>query len=482
MVHLMGMLPIRKLNPSKVALTSYYSKTFISRSEKKVHDYPGWMTNQIAARGLDTTDDSISDVMLADVFDSYAVTPRIYSIMSKRFRSYRAGTHEFFFDYNARHKHFGQEWVEAAERPGYTVIGRHLKNPIVVDNLDALYEIVDGKIQELGRFEDLLALKGKQPLETVEVKVLNKQIPLGFLMGYLLGLDHLADLIKANPRRVPNGERLHVSDDEFVVKFEDESWVMSRNHKVAAMLFSGFNTYERSVQNYSAHLFNRKEIYLNVLEQNRVGVRYLREADLMMEMFVDPITRTILEEMKEPTDLIGLFVRSCELLMTDWSPSETDMRYMRVAGYERIPGAIYGELVRSIRGHRSRGSMANAKMEMKPFSVWQAITQDSANKLVEESNPLHNLKEKEELTYSGTGGRSSRSMVQRTRVFHDSDLGMISEATKDSGDVAITTFMTMDPNLTSLYGTTKPYDPKTDGPAKLVSTPMLFSPAADRED
>lgn len=475
-------IPIRKLSPSRVALTSYYAKTFVNRSQKKVHDYTGWLTNQIAARGLDPEDQSITDIMLADVFDSYQVVPRIYSALAQRFRAFRAGEYEFFLDYHTRHQHFGQEWVETAEREGWTVIGRHRKKPIVVDRADALYVIDGESIQELGRIETLIGLQGKAPIEVTEVKILNKQLPLGIILAYLLGLDGLIEITNATPRRVPTGERLFLADHEFAVRFEDEALVFSRDNRIATMLFAGFNVYEQSIRNYASHLFNRKDIYQNVLDQNRIGPRYLREAELMRDLFVDPITRTILEQMREPTDLVGLLLRSCELLMTDWSPAETDMRYMRIRGYERLAGTVYSELVRSIRGQRSRGSVANSKIEMAPYAVWQAITQDSANKQVEESNPIHNLKEKEEVTFSGSGGRSARSMVKRTRVFHENDMGVISEATKDSGDVAITTFLTMDPNLVDLYGRIKPFDPKENGPASMVSTSALVSPAADRDD
>ncbi len=66
--------------------------------------------------------------------------------------------------------------------------------------------------------------------------------------------------------------------------------------------------------------------------------------DLIVDMFIDPITKEILTEMKEPTDFIGLLVRSAELLQTDWSPDETDMMHMRIKGYERMAGAVYTEL------------------------------------------------------------------------------------------------------------------------------------------
>lgn len=477
-----GDLPIRKLSSSKVALTSYYSKTFVNRSEKQIHNYSGWLTNQIAAKGMDPTDDEVTNIMLANVYDSYDVVPRIYSVLGSRLRAFKLRDMEFFLDYRGRESKYGAERVQAAEQNKLTVIGNIGKDLMAVDASDTIYHLKADQIIELGKFEGLMGMAGKMPLEMTEIKVLNKSLPMGLVLGYLLGLEEVLKVLKLQPRRVAAGERLHLGEDEFALRFSDEALVFSRENKLAAMILSGFITYEDSIRNYPVHLFDKKDIYLNLLEQNRVGLRYLREVDLMQEMFIDPITETILKQMNEPTDFIGLMIRSCELLLTDWAPAETDMAYMRNRGYERLPGAVYSELVRSVRAQRSKGSVANAKIELAPYAVWQLIQQDPAVKLVEESNPIHNLKEKEEITFSGVGGRSGRSMVKRTRVHHENDKGIISEATKDSGDVAITTFLTGDPNLIDLYGMTRRYDPKTDGPTSLLSSSALLAPCADRDD
>lgn len=474
--------PIRKVNSSTVSLTSYYSKTNVNRSEKQIHNYTGWLTNQIAARGMDPDDNRVTNILQATVYNSYDVVPRIYSILAQRFRSFRLEDIDFFFDYRNREAHFGAERVAEIEKDGLVLMGKQGKNYVAVDKTDTLYSVAGDTITELGKFETIFKPTGKQPMEMTEVKVLNKQLPVGIVLAYLLGLDKLLQVLNLRPRRVPAGERLNLSDEDFALRFEDEALIFPRDNKVASMILSGFNVFENTIRNYPVHLFDKKDIYLNLLEHNRIGVRYLREIDQMEEMFVDPITEMLLEQMGEPTDFIGLLIRSCELLLTDWAPSETDMDFMRSRGYERIAGVIYGELVRSIRQHRAKGQMANSKIEMPPYAVWQTIQQDPAVKLVEESNPIHNLKEKEEITFSGHGGRSGRSMVKRTRVFHQSDMGVISEATKDSGDVAITTFMTADPNLTDLYGNTRRYDPDKDGAASLLSTSALLSPAADRDD
>ncbi len=475
-------VPIRKVGPDKVALTSYYSKVFVSRSEKQVNNYPGWITNTVAARGMDTEDTRVTLLMIANVLDTRNVTPRIYSIMAARFRSFNMGDNEFFFDYNSRKAMFGEERVNAAERNHMTVIGRRGKDLLVVDKSDALYISKGEQLEPIGTFETLLELTGKGPIERAEIKVFGKLIPVGMFLGYQMGLTRLCEVLGVKPRRVPAGERLYLADDEYALRFEDEAWVFQQDHKVSTLVLSGFLAFEKTIRNYAAHLFDRKDIYLNVLEQGKISQRYLREMDLMVDLFVDPITKGILVEMGEPTTFVGLVRRATELLETDWAPDETDMAFMRIRGYERIAGAVYSEMVQSVRRFRASGNPGTAKMDLPPYAVSQVIHQDPAVKVVEESNPVHNLKEKEELTYSGEGGRGARSMVKTTRVMHPNDVGVISEASKDSADVGVTTFLTADPNLTGLRGLTSEADLKNIAPATLISTSMLLAPCADRDD
>lgn len=477
-----GDVPIRKLSPAKVALTSYYNKVFVSRSEKQVNNYPGWLTNQIALAAMDETNTLITNSMLADVSDTTIRTPRIYSIMASRFRSFHSGDYHFFFDYHARKAEFGEAKVDAVEKDGLLVIGSRNGNLLVVDNTDTIYEAKGLELSTVGSMETILGITGAPPAEMAEIRVFGKQIPVGLFLAYQLGLTELFKLMGVTPRKVPTGTRANMSDDEIALRFEDEMWIFPQDRTSRTLILSGLASYERITRNYSSHLFDRKDIYFNVLEQSRIGVRYLREMDLMTELFVDPITEEILKEMGEPTDFVGLVLRACSLLETDWSPAETDMEYMRIKGYERFAGAVYAELVKAIRTQRARGSAANAKIDMHPDAVWIGVQLDPVKKAVEESNPVHNVREREEVTFSGVGGRSARSMVGRTRVFHPNDMGVISESTKDSADVAITTFTTADPTLLNVRGMTRRFDPTKDGITSVMSSPALLSPGADRDD
>lgn len=487
-------VPIRKINRDRVALSSYYAKIFVDRSTRSVFDYDKWITNQIVKMGQDKENTTLTEMRLADVADYSQDLPRIYAIISSRIMAFTCNG-QYWFDYKNRLKSklFTEADLTAIESKykGWTAVGRRDKRYIMVDRNDQFY-LVDNhtdKVTELGAIEDILGIsKEKAPVSVAEVSIFGKVIPIGAVLGYLLGFNALLENTKAKFRVVPLGTNLKMSDDEYALRFLDETLVFDKLDQRNALIFGGFLQYHRQIRQFSRHSFNDKDVYFNVLNENNIGLRYLRELDLMNAMFVDPITKGVLEWMKEPTEFIPLLERACEMLVTRYIPVAVEGAdgliegLERAKGYERIPGAIYSELVRSVRVYNSRNASNTSQVTMKPHEVWTNIVQDPAAALVDDINPIQNLKQKEIITYGGRGGRSSRSMTAEARLYKESDLGFISEATVDSGDVAVITYMPPNANLTSVRGTVRTFKPGEDGASSLVSTAALISPCSDRDD
>jgi len=486
-------VPIRKVNPTRVALTSYYSKLFIERSQRSVFNYDAWIGKQIVAKGLDQTDNDINNVKVADVADFGLDLPTIYTIIGSRVMSFESNG-QYWFDYKNRHRSrvLDMVQVEALENkhPGMVVCGKRGNGYVLVDRDNAFY-LVKGneQVEELGHVEELFNLnREKAPVGMAEISIFGKTMPVGIALAYLVGFDRLLELTKASFRTVPVGTRLQMGPDEYALKFLDETVVLDKTDDKVSMIFAGFVHYHKQIKSFSRHSFNAKDVYFTVLDANGIGLRYLRELDLMNAMWVDPITKGVLEWMKEPTEYVPLLLRAVELLINRYVPTVVEGAeglidgLERAKGYERIPGAVYGELVRSIRVYNSRSASSNSQVTMKPHEVWTNIVQDPASALVDDINPIQNLKQKEIITYGGRGGRSSRSMTAESRLYKESDIGFISGDTVDSGDVAVITYMSPNANITSIRGTVRKYDKEKDGSANLLSTSALISPFSDRDD
>jgi len=490
-----GDLPIRKIETSRVGLTSYYGKVFVTRSEKKVNDYGDWLRRNIMAAGLDLDNPHVSALHPANVFDHLFQAPRLYSICAMGFRGFtvkpgawpekvKFSSLEFNFDHTKREQLYGKDVLARVEKEGALMVGTTDKrDPMIMTADGGISVIADGKMINLASFDELCGFDPmKAPVDFAVVSVFGQNIPLGVVLAYEMGLSSLLKHLGVEPRRVPAGKRVGLTGEEYSIAFADETLVFRKKDKLPAIILAGFNEYWKAVKQYSVYEFDKRGVYLNVLEASGVGSRYLREIDLLYQLWVDPITRELLVELHEPTQFQDILLRAAELLLTDTHPRTLDTSYQRFKGYERFAGAVYTELVNAIRTHNGRPGKSKQPLDLNPFEVWKAISEDPSKLTVKDINPIENLKQQESVTYSGTGGRNSRSMTKNTRAYDENDMGVISESTVDSSDVAVNTYMSANPQFVSLRGLTKRYDLHKTGATSLLSTSALLSVAADKDD
>ena len=483
-----GDLPIRKVSPNTVSLTSYYSKMFVKRSERAVNNYGSWLENQIVSRGITMEDESVTNIKMSDVFYHDVQVPRVYSTIAARVNAFETNGFQMMFDYAKRDEFFGDVTVKAieGEKHDRVLIGKNNRELLFMNFENDIYKVDNVNPSEpvlVGKIEQLIGIPmNKRPLDIAEVDIFGKTIPVVYILAYHIGLGNLISTMKATCRRVKTGNNYDLQEDEYIVKFEDEALIFKRDEEVPMMLFAGLNRFHRDIKYYSVYSFDKKDVYGNVFEDNGIGARHLREFDLMFKMWVDHITLDLLKDMGEPTDLFNLFISAVRKLKTDFHPAQMDNAWMRDKGYERVAGLMYFELVKAMRVYNSKPANANAAVEVNPQAVWMSILQDQSVMPIEESNPIQCLKEKEEVISSGKGGRTARSMTEKSRQFHANSIGVVSEATKDNADVATITYLTADPNYTSLRGTTRRLSEAKGNAAKIVSTSMLLAPGADIDD
>ena len=480
-----GMLPLRKVSPTRVALTTYYSKLFVNRSQRKVDDYGSWLIQNILlmAEVPAETGPRISNLVYGRAFKHTVTQPRHFSILATKFKEFEVANIHFHFDIGYWQEKLGEavvnSYIDSHEMPCGWLHGDRL---VVMSDVGTLY-VKGAESDGATTIEELLGLDlSKAPTDVVDLTFMGKNIPIGVVLGYFYGVSNLLRLLKPQTRVVARGARADIQPHEFAVKFADVALIFSREDRLASLVFSGFNAYHKSVTIYNFDEFNRKDVYGSILDRQGLGSRYVRELDNMRALFIDPISKQLLADMNEPTEFPPLLLRAVNLLLTDYHPEEIDGKFRREKGYERVAGHVYAELTKGLRRYKSRPVTSRAQVEIPPTAVWSAIQSDPSVTGIEESNPIHNLKEKANLTFGGVGGRSSRSLVRSTRAFHPNDLGVVSEATVDSSDVAVTTFLSANPRLATLRGvhSTEPLD--FSNTTQFLSPSALISPGATHDD
>lgn len=471
-------IPIRKTGPNEVGLTSYVSKVFVRRSEKVVHDYSEWLRTRIQPL---VEAKVITKAEYGDVFNPEIKAPRQFTAVANSFSAFTASGIDFRFNIDPTTLTLEKDAVKQWEALSVWPCGTKQGKLVFMDQYGTV--LADDLKTPLGQFEELLGVdSSKAPVDVVTVKVLDKTIPMGVILSYYLGFSNYLKSLGVTYRTVARGSRLELTPDEFTIVFADQTVILSRLEQRSAMAMNGFNAFKRSISKYNLMEFDSKDVYGAIFDQEGMGGRYLRELDITNDLWVDPITRGILESRGEPTEWVDILKYSLDLLMDDRHPREGAGDQRRTRGYERIAGHVYSELVRSARRNKTRHVTAKAGFELNPNQIWINIQTDTAVGIVNELNPIEELKEIELLTFSGTGGRSARTMVHSTRAFDKSDLGTVSEAGVDNSNVAVTTFSPPDPNYADLRGMRNASDVNLKETAKVLSTTALVSPCIEHDD
>jgi hypothetical protein len=479
-----GDIPIRKTAPNEVALSSFYGKLFVIRGRTNSVNYAHWISDKMSAKLIDSRPNNpFSNPAFGNCEDQDLKCSEVYSGIATTISAFDYSGYRFHFSQKEMEKAVGAETFARLKTTNRLPIGHGQTGFILLDNEGIVYEYREGVETSLGRFDEYLKLPvSTAPNEYISVGLFGKYVPLGVMLGMKMGLSNLISSLGVTPRVVPAGKRLNLGIREYALTFSDESYVFSKDDRMASLILSGFDSYWKSLRSYSVLSFDQPGAYVNLLENNGLSVRYSREIDLLFQMFVDPVTKDLLTQMNEPTTFRGLLFRSAELLMDDRYKDELDGAYLRLKGYDRIAAAVYAEMVISLRTHNGRLGKNNAPIEMHPYAVWKRIVEDPSKIQVQEINPIKQLKEQEAVTYAGVGGRSKRAMTKNTRRYHPNDMGTISESTVDSSDVGINLHMSANPKLISIRGLTSRYDFDKDGPASLLSTSALLAPGSDRDD
>lgn len=475
------MLPIRKIAPRIVALSSYYGKTFVQMNPKVVNDSLAWLYRKVNEASL-TQGNFIHDVNPGNVFDNDFEAPFIYGALGQEYEQFKAGTNNFFFERKYAEKNVNPELLKLIEKNGRRWCGwTKSMSPIVVDKDNNFHVVSKEGEKLLGDIYDVLSLDPEKcPVDIAEIRIFSKYVPVGILLGYYLGFTALLGLLKVKYRVVEGRKQKNLEKFEYAVTFKDKSYIFSSKDRVSSMILAGFTDFEKIIKLYDAANFEHKDVYLNLLTAKKIGVIYIREMDMMEHCFIDPITREILETMKEPVTFIKLIFRACEMLTTYTHPTSQDRSAMRDRGYERFAGVLYKELMRSVRDFRNKNLVGRSKINMSPFQVWNTIMKDSSLKIVEEINPIQNLKESEVVVYSGEGGRDKDSMTKPTRAFHKSDVGVMSESSVDNSGVGTIAYLSANPNIKDLRGLMP--EEKQLTPSSMFSTSALISPASSNDN
>jgi len=471
-------IPIRKTKSNQAGITSYAGKIFINRSGLAKNDSDRWLRKVIRETAMSTADERVTSLRYGTNAVPNVLLPRDYTALMVDYSGFKSGDLTFDFVYSGRIERYGKEVVSRLEKKGSVICGTYKGEPMVMD----VNGFITGKdLPGLDILGTLGGSWGKRPGDIAVFKSGRREVPVIYFIAYHLGLDKTLRKLKVPHRWETLDKRLSPGLNEIAVNFADERIYITVSDPLQAILWNGLADMEDMTRRLNSAEFNRKDGWMASLSHYGANKWHTDNWTLMNDLFLDPITLEVLRDMKEPENLIDLFIRAADLVKTNDAPRESDPKYMRIRGLERVSGLIYLAMYEAIAEQRRKPNARNEPITIAPTEILRRLNEDASVQLVSEINPIHALKEQEAVTLSGTGGRTARTLVKRNRVFDQNDLGILSESTPDSAKVGIRGFLTPNAKVQSLRGMYGEYDPD-DGSSSLLSTTALTLPDMDRDD
>ena len=493
----MANLPICKVSPTRISLASNYNKTIVERNEAKAHNFLAYIKRLINKINSDDESTKINITYGINTYNEklsyeYTQLASIYNLID--IVDLKGNTFSWIFELENRfsllkkevsniekleYKYgvfFGNVTIKS-EKTSYLLF-IHTNNIITVYNSDT--DSVHSTTTFIDMLSGMFDTKLSKPLsEWTDIKILDKKFPVGFLLCFEYGITHTLNYLNVNYSVEPKRGRLNLRATDITIPFADKVLVIPRYPFRNSLIIAGllmFNT-----KDYLLEDFDSKDVYYKLLIDKGFKTNYLKGIEDTFKLFVDPITRDVLEQMNEPTTFKDLLIRSTDMLTTDLHYEASSMANHRLRSYERLNAIVYNEMSRQYAAfHRKSG--AGNTFSINPNAVLQRVLQDQSMILTEDINPIHEIKTTSGFTYSGMGGRTAQSFVVNDRRYPDDGVGIISEATPDSGAVAITATAPADATLANIRGLPEVNDFNKLEPSQILSAPALLMPGVTQDD
>jgi hypothetical protein len=107
------------------------------------------------------------------------------------------------------------------------------------------------------------------------------------------------------------------------------------------------------------------------------------------------------------------------------------------------------------------------------YGMLNKLNSDSAVVLIEDMNVIGFLQQQEDVTYIGEGGMAKESMSIANKEYHEKDVGIMSEANRDSGDVGTASYLSANPMFRNAFGMR---EEKKAGMGNVLGTSVLLRP------
>jgi hypothetical protein len=488
------LIPIAKTGPDTVQCTSNYNKAFVVRYGQKISPRIERLRKYLSEVKSTKIKMISGDNNLAN---TSFLTNVEYDELASSFMTIKIGDSTFYFNQENFREELDAKKIDYSKlKENELPVGLNGKSLIVLDvNTNRIKgadkDFSDYLTDEIAKAEpkaldDLDNISVGKKYVYSRVSVLSRKMPLVLLLAYKEGLTSV--LRKAGVKHEFSDKRRRLTLEEKnslgVIQFADGFLYYDIYPFRNSLLLNALQ--EMPTGNYNYADFDGKEVYLEIFF-SMFGTRTIAKGfENFYELFVDPITKEVLEELNYPTEFTEIFLFANALLEDNVFTKENNMNLYRIRSNEMINAYLYKTLAQAYATYKSTSNGAN------PIKV--SVPQDKLLKELMESpliqdysviNPIFEAEAYGSVTYKGPSGLNlDEAFTLDKRSYDESMLGLLAISSPYNNKVGVSRQLSYSPRILSNRGLIKAG--KKDDPdlsmENMLSPAELLTPYAANHD
>lgn len=341
---------------------------------------------------------------------------------------------------------------------------------------DDMFEFICGSVLKLRDYNEKLPTIGKSFIYS-NMKMLGVRYPIFAIVGLREGLSNI--LRRYNVKHTIYEKGTYSNTQGWVeIKFKDKSLVYEDTIRNTLLLNI---TYKMDTENYLLSEFDTEKPYLDFIIDKMGQPLYVKNnIKLNLDVWIDPITYSVLKDLKLPTDIVDLLLLANTMLQNNTYRMQNDVRNFRIRSNEIIYGMLYYIVAMSVVGYRNmkmNGKNADYVEVKKNALISQLLQSPNVNDM----STLNPALEVENIaTVSAKGHRGinlSRAYGMDLRAYDpNSMVGIFGNGTPVGGGVGVVRYMSYNPKIENVRGYIPTIDQNSLSAANMLSpTEMLQS-------
>lgn len=335
-----------------------------------------------------------------------------------------------------------------------TVIGEDDKSPI-----DYIISMIS---RDNPSFEkEFSKLSSSKKMVYTRATIMAKKVPVVLLLSFLAGLEPLMNRLKINYTFSETKPILkEKSSEKGVIKFKDGYLTYDFYPFNNSLIMNGLS--DVPTEEYNFLEFSSKDIYFDIF-QKMFGRRNIGNAfENFEQLFIDPITKEVLEDLSLPTNFIDLIAYANSLLENNTYDLDGDLKNYRMRSNELVNAHLYKLLSKAYEQYRSTAdNRTPTKFSIKKNDLIKDMFNSQILEEYSTLNPIYEIDRMRATSYKGPGGCNvDQAYSIAKRAYNDSMMGVFAQSSPISSNIGISRVLSLNPNIKSLRGYIEPGDPK----------------------